>query len=132
VRRSDAGRQSRKLCGCVGIDVGKKFLTVCVLAGPAGSEASRRGGLAIRSERERTETITGMMEKKFTQAVMESTGLEAVFNILEGSLKMILAKPATCEGARGKKTDPNDRPVVSELPAAWLGARQLYSAMRHS
>src|SRR5689334_7708991 len=42
--------------------------------------------------------------------VMESTGSywKPVFNILEGSVKVILANPEQVKALRGKKTDPND------------------------
>jgi transposase len=50
------------------------------------------------------------MEKGCTEAVMESTGSywKPVFNILEGSVKVILANPEQVKALRGKKTDPND------------------------
>ncbi len=57
------------------------------------------------------------MEKKCTQAVMESTGSswKPVFNILEGSVKIILANPEQVQALRGKKTDPNDSRWMASL-----------------
>jgi transposase len=49
-----------------------------------------------------------LQESGCTEAVMESTGSywKPVFNILEGSLKVILANPQQVKALRGKKTDP--------------------------
>src|SRR5438552_12411990 len=57
------------------------------------------------------------MEKKCTEAVMESTGSywKPVFNILEGSLKIILANPEQVKALRGKKTDPDDSRWLASL-----------------
>jgi transposase len=68
------------------------------------------------------------MENKCTEAVMESTGSywKPVFNILEGSLKIILANPEQVKALRGKKTDPNDSRWLASLLRARIGARQLH------
>ena len=51
-----------------------------------------------------------LVETKCTEAVVECTGSywKPVFNILEGSLKIILTNPEQVKALRGKKTDPND------------------------
>src|SRR2546425_13316660 len=48
---------------------------------------------------------------------MESTGSywKPVFNILEGSVKIILANPEQVKALRGKKTDPNDSRWLASL-----------------
>ena len=91
---------------CAGIDVGKKFLAVCVLIGPADRKAVeevRRFGTSVK-ELERLRAW--LVETKCKEAVMESTGSywKPVFNILEGSLKIILANPEQVKALRGKKT----------------------------
>jgi transposase len=68
---------------CAGIDVGKKFLAVCIMTGPLDGEP--------RVERRRFGTITGELEslrdwlktEGITDAVMESTGSywKPVFNL---------------------------------------------------
>lgn len=99
-----------KVENCAGIDVGKKFLAVCVLTGPVDrkpvAEVRRVGTTVKELERLRA----WLIEKKCTEAVMESTGSywKPVFNILEGSLKIILAKPEQVKALRGQKTDPKD------------------------
>src|SRR5213593_328215 len=95
---------------CAGIDVGKKFLAVCILIGLAKQKPVgevRRFGTSVK-ELERLRTW--LLESGCTEVVMESTGSywKPVFNILEGSLKVILANPEQVKALRGKKSDPND------------------------
>src|SRR6267378_5654842 len=95
---------------CAGIDVGKKFLAVCVMTGPANRKPVtevRRFGTSVQ-ELERLRVWLQQSECK--EAVMESTGSywKPVFNILEGSIKIILANPEQVKALRGKKTDPQD------------------------
>ena len=106
-----------KVENCAGIDVGKKFLAVCVLTGPADrkpAEEVRRFGTSVK-ELERLRAW--LMEKKCTETVMESTGSywKPVFNILEGSVKIILANPEQVKALRGKKTDPKDSRWLASL-----------------
>jgi transposase len=102
---------------CAGIDVGKKFLAVCVMMGPANQKPVvevRRFGTNVK-ELERLRTW--LQETGCSEAVMESTGSywKPVFNILEGSLKIILANPEQVKALRGKKTDPNDSRWLASL-----------------
>src|SRR5215471_13848513 len=106
-----------KVENCAGIDVGKKFLAVCVLTGPADrkpAEEVRRFGTSVK-ELERLRAW--LMEKKCTETVMESTGSywKPVFNILEGTIKIILANPEQVKALRGKKTDPKDSRWLASL-----------------
>ena len=102
---------------CAGIDVGKKFLAVCVLIGLANQKPVgevRRFGTSVK-ELERLRTW--LLESGCTEVVMESTGSywKPVFNILEGSLKVILANPEQVKALRGKKSDPNDSRWLASL-----------------
>ena len=95
---------------CAGIDVGKKFLEVCILIGPVHrkpAEEVRRFGTNVRD----LEAMRAwLLEKACTEVVMESTGSywRPVFNILEGDLQVILANPEQVKALRGKKTDRKD------------------------
>src|SRR5579871_6426430 len=95
---------------CAGIDVGKKFVDVCILIGPAQrkpAEEVRRFGANVRD----LEALrVWLMEKGCSEVVMESTGSywKPVFNILEEHLKVILANPEQVKALRGKKTDRKD------------------------
>src|SRR5437016_4046811 len=97
--------------------LGKRFLAVCVLIGLANQKPVgevRRFGTSVK-ELERLRTW--LLENGCPEAVMESTGSywKPVFNILEGSLKIILANPEQVKALRGKKTDPNDSRWLASL-----------------
>jgi transposase len=95
---------------CAGIDVGKKFVAVTVLIGPASGEASeqtREFGTKV-AELERLRDW--LAEQGCTHAVMESTGSywKPVFNVLENTLKVLLANPQEVKVRKGHKTDRKD------------------------
>lgn len=95
---------------CAGIDVGKKFLAVCVMIGALDSEP--------RVERRRVGTTTAELEslrdwlraEGVTHVVMESTGSywKPVFNVLEDAVKVCLANPQEVKNRKGHKTDDKD------------------------
>jgi len=95
---------------CAGIDVHKEFLAVCVLIGLAHQKPAsevRRFGTSVP---ELGQLKAWLMEKGCTEVVMESTGSywKPVFNVLEGSIRVILANAEQVKALRGKKTDPKD------------------------
>ena len=100
-----------------GIDIAKKFVVVCVLTGPADQKPVgevRRFGTTVK-ELERLRAW--LVEKGCTHALMESTGSywKPVFNVLEGSVKILLANPEQVKALRGKKTDPKDSRWLASL-----------------
>src|SRR5208337_2067300 len=106
---------------CAGIDVGKKFLAVCVMTGPAHEEAKaevRKFG-TIRSELEALRQWLQL--ESCTHVVMESTGVywKPVLNILEDdpqyALKIVLANPQQVKAVTGHKTDPHDARWLAHL-----------------
>jgi transposase len=106
---------------CAGIDVGKKFLAVCVMTGPANGEAQaeiRKFG-TIRQELEMLREW--LKSERITHAVMESTGVywKPVLNVLEDdpqySLKIVLANPQQVKAITGHKTDPHDARWLAHL-----------------
>jgi transposase len=109
---------------CAGIDVGKRFLAVCMMTGPLDGEA--------RVERRRFGTISSELEslrdwlkaEGITHVVMESTGSywKPVYNVLEGSVKVYLANPQEVKNRKGHKTDDKD---------GWWLAHLLRHAMIH-
>jgi transposase len=106
---------------CAGIDVGKKFLAVCVMTGPASEQATaevRKFG-TIRHE---LEILRKWLKSEgCTHVVMESTGVywKPVLNILEDdpeySLKVVLANPQQVKAVTGHKTDPHDAKWLAHL-----------------
>jgi transposase len=106
---------------CAGIDVGKKFLMVCVMTGPAQEMAVaelRRFG-TIRSELEALRKW--LQSEGVTHVVMESTGVywKPVLNILEDdpeySAEILLANPQQVKAITGHKTDPHDARWLAHL-----------------
>jgi len=102
---------------CAGIDVGKKFLLVCVMIGLANQKPAVEVRRFSTNVKELERLRTWLRETACTEAVMESTGSywKPVFNILEGSLKIILANPEQVKALRGKKTDPKDSRWLASL-----------------
>ncbi|MFI5106347.1 MAG: IS110 family transposase, partial [Terriglobales bacterium] len=106
---------------CAGIDVGKKFLAVCVMTGPAAENATaelRKFG-TIRAELERLRAW--LKSEGCTHVVMESTGCywKPVLNILEDDpeyrLEVVLANAQQVKAVTGHKTDPHDARWLAHL-----------------
>jgi transposase len=106
---------------CAGIDVGKKFLAVCVMRGPAKEPATaetRKYG-TIRAELERLRAW--LKSEHCTHVVMESTGVywKPVLNVLEDDpefvLQVVLANPQQVKAVTGHKTDPHDARWLAHL-----------------
>jgi len=94
-----------------GIDVHKKFLTVCVMMGPAyaNPEVKKRKFGTLNAEVE--ELRAWLRELDCQPVVMESTGSywKPVFNILDdGWFQVTLANPQQVKNLRGHKTDMKD------------------------
>jgi transposase len=109
---------------CAGIDVGKKWLSVCMMIGPLDGEArveKRRFGTTVPELQQLREWLE---KEKITHAVMESTGSywKPVFNVLEEAVKVYLANPQEVRNRKGHKTDDKD---------GWWLAHLLRHAMIH-
>jgi transposase len=109
---------------CAGIDVGKKWLSVCVMIGPLEGEPrveKRRFGTTVGE----LEQLRDWLQKEaVTHVVMESTGSywKPVFNVLEDSVKVYLANAQEVKARKGHKTDDKD---------GWWLAHLLRHAMIH-
>ena len=102
---------------CAGIDVGKKFVLVCLMTGAAKDEPQskiKKFGTIV-SELERL--AAWLVDEGCTHAVMESTGSywKPVFNLLEAHVRVILANAADVQNRRGHQTDPNDSRWLAHL-----------------
>jgi len=102
---------------CAGIDVGKRFLVVCVMTGPLDAEPKteiRKFGTIVAE----LELLRDwLMAEGCSHAVMESTGSywKPVFNILEETIQVVLANAYDVQNRRGHKTDPNDSRWLAHL-----------------
>lgn len=102
---------------CAGIDVGKKFVLVCVMTGGAKDELRtqiKKFGTIVSELQRLTEWLVA---EGCTHAVMESTGSywKPVFNLLESHVRVILANAAGVQNRHGHKTDPNDSRWLAHL-----------------
>jgi transposase len=102
---------------CAGIDVGKKFLVVCVMTGPLDVEPKteiRKFGTIVAELELLRDWLIG---ERCSHAVMESTGSywKPVFNILEDNVEVVLANAYDVQNRRGHKTDPNDSRWLAHL-----------------
>lgn len=95
---------------CAGIDVGKKFLTVCVMTGAAEAEPAIKTRQFGTFYADLEELRKWLSEEQCTHVVMESTGSywKPVFNVLESSIEILLANGQDVKGRKGHKTDWND------------------------
>jgi transposase len=95
---------------CAGIDVGKRFIVVCVMTGPADGEARSETRSFGTTVAELQQARTWIVNEGCTHVMMESTGAywKPVFNILEGHVKVALANPHEVKARKGHKTDPKD------------------------
>jgi len=111
---------------CAGIDIGKKFLTACVMVGPADGEprAEIRAFGTTVSELERLRVW--LQSEGCTHAAMESTGAywKPVFNVLEETVIVILANAQQVKARKGHKTDFKD--------CAWLAHLLRHAMIRPS
>ena len=110
---------------CAGIDVGKKWLSVCIMIGPLNGEPrveKRRYGVTVPELKRLREWL---MSEGITHVAMESTGSywKPVFNVLEESVNVCLANPQEVKNRKGHKTDDKD---------GWWLAHLLRHAMIHA
>lgn len=101
-----------------GIDVHKRFLTVCVMVGPAQAvpEVKKRRFGTMNGELEQLRAW--LHEQDCPHVVMESTGCywRPVFNVLDdGWAQITLANPRQVKNLRGHKTDLQDCEWLAHL-----------------
>ena len=95
---------------CAGIDVGKRFLKVCVMVGPLSEEPRFEIRKVDCTNTKLEELRQWLKAEGVTDVVMESTGpyWVPVFNVLEADLKVVLANPVEVKNRKGHKTDAQD------------------------
>jgi len=102
---------------CAGIDVGKKFVVVCLMVGQAAETPrveKRKYGVTVDA----LEDLRAWLEQEqVTHVVLESTGSywKPIFNVLEKSFPVVLANPVHVKNLRGHKTDMKDSEWLAHL-----------------
>ena len=104
---------------CAGIDVGKKWIAVCVLTGPANGEAQVERRKYQTTNQSLEQMCAWLVECGCTHVAMESTGeyWRPIYNVLEEAtdIEIILANSQQVKGLRGHKTDPQDAHWLAHL-----------------
>jgi transposase len=104
---------------CAGIDVGKKWIAVCVLTGPAHGDAESEIRKFETTNQSLAHLAKWLEECGCTHVVMESTGeyWRPIYNVLEAATQaeIILANAQQVKGMRGHKTDPEDAHWLAHL-----------------
>ena len=97
---------------CAGLDVHARTVVACLI---------RRGRKAIRTFGAMTEDLLALLDwlkaEQCTNVAMESTGVywKPVFNILEGSMEVMLVNARHVKAVKGKKTDVKDCEWLADL-----------------
>jgi transposase len=97
---------------CCGIDVHAKMLVACLI---------REGRKETRTFSTMTDGLLRLLDwltaQGCTQVAIESTGVywKPVFNILEGSLEMMLVNARDAKGFKARKTDVIDAEWLADL-----------------
>lgn len=106
------------VCGCcAGLDVHKKKVVACRMQAE-GAEAPRR---EVRTFGTMTRELLGLgdwlQEWGCTQVAMESTGdyWKPIFNVLEGSVEVLLVNAQHVKRVPGRKTDVRDAEWLADL-----------------
>jgi Transposase len=104
---------------CAGIDVGKKFVVVCLMTGPADGEAHEQTRKYATNNGDLEKLRDWLRSCGCFHVVMESTGAywKPIFNILEEveGMQVVLANSQQVKNLRGHKTDPNDSRWLAHL-----------------
>jgi transposase len=95
---------------CAGIDVGKKFLKVCVMVGPLSEEPRYEIRRVDCTQGQFEDLLKWLKSEAVTHVAMESTGpyWVPVFNVLEAECQVVLANPEEVKNRKGHKTDAQD------------------------
>lgn len=103
---------------CAGIDVGRKFVMVCVMVGEAHEEPRHEIRKFSTLNSDLAKLRDWLHENEISHVVMESTGSywKPVFHILDdGKLRVVLANSRQVKNLRGHKTDRNDSRWLAHL-----------------
>lgn len=103
---------------CAGIDVHKRFLMVCILAGAAQQNPEPKIRRFGTNNAHLAQLRDWLLELDCKQVVMESTGpyWKPVFNVLEeAGIQTTLANPQQVKNLRGHKTDMKDCQWLAHL-----------------
>lgn len=102
---------------CCGIDVHKKNIVVCLAVGKPEEKPRTTTKTFSTMTYDLLTCRDWLVSEGCTHAAMESTGVywKPIFNILEGSMKIILANARDVKNLPGRKTDVKDCEWIADL-----------------
>ena len=103
---------------CAGIDIGRKFVMVCVMVGDATATPETEIRKFNTFNEDLYQLRSWLHEKKCTHVVMESTGSywRPIYNVLDDKqLHLTVANSQHVKNLRGHKTDRNDSRWLAHL-----------------
>src|SRR4051794_201388 len=103
---------------CAAIDVGRKFVDVCIMVGDASAVPTEQQRRFSTLNEDLEKLRQWLHENGVTHVVMESTGSywRPIHNVLDdGGLEILLANPQHVKNLRGHKTDRNDARWLAHL-----------------
>lgn len=102
---------------CAGIDVGKKFVLVCILTGGANEKVHSDIRKYGTTTTELESLKRWLIENGCTQVVMESTGSywKPLLNVLEADIAILLANARHVKNVPGRKSDVIDCQWLAQL-----------------
>ena len=97
---------------CAGLDVHKRTVVACVLT-PEGEQVRTFGTMT----KDLLALGDWLSERQVTHVAMESTGVywHPIWNVLEGTLELVLANARHIKAVPGRKTDVKDCAWIAEL-----------------
>lgn len=102
---------------CCGIDVHKKTIVACLMVGKPNEEPKTTLKTFSTMTKDLLECRDWLESEGCTHVALESTGVywKPVFNILEGSMEIILANARHVKNVPGRKTDAKDCEWLAQL-----------------
>ena len=102
---------------CAGIDVGRKFIDVCLMVGEAQAEPKQETRRCSTLNEDLERMRQWLKENHVTHVAMESTGSywRPIYNILDDDeIEVVLANSQHIKNLRGHKTDRNDARWIAQ------------------
>jgi transposase len=102
---------------CAGLDVHKETVAACVRRVDSGGRVGKEVRTFGTTTGELLKLLDWLASQGVEAAAMESTGVfwKPVWNILEGSVKVILVNARHIKNVPGRKTDVNDCDWIAQL-----------------
>lgn len=102
---------------CCGLDIHKRSISACLLLPGPGRTRHQEVRTFGTTSAELLTLRTWLVAMGCTHVAMESTGpyWRPIFNLLEGTVTLVLANPSHIKAVPGRKTDVGDAEWIAEL-----------------